>query len=182
MPLATALRLLVVHLPVDPDLDDRVTRPLDRRVVVALIAIGGSAGSLCRGLVQSSIGGPVTSGAELPWDTLSVNLVGSLLLGYLLAWLHEVRPTARVPRPLLGTGFCGGFTTFSTFAVEVTVAGRSQHVAVAVPYLVASVLGSVLAAAVGVLFARVVARAGNRERWLRRVRHAARAGKGGDDS
>lgn len=182
MPLAAAVRLLVVHLPVDPDLDDRETRPLGRRAVVVLVAVGGLAGSLCRAGVQAAIGSPGTSGADWPWDTLTVNLFGSLLLGGLLAWLHEVAPGARVPRPLVGTGFCGGFTTFSTFAVEVSVAGRSQHLGLAVPYLVASVVGSVLAAALGVLLARVVARAANRERWLRRVRHAARAGKRGDRS
>lgn len=177
MPLGAAIRLLVVHLPVDPDLDDGDVRPLDRRVVVPLVAVGGVAGSLCRVLLQRAIGGPGSSGADWPWDTLIVNVVGSLLLGWLLAWLHEVAPAARVPRPLLGTGFCGGFTTFSTFALEVAAAGRAGNPDGAIPYVVASVVGSLLAAAAGVVLGRVVARASDRERWLRRVGHAARSGR-----
>lgn len=172
MPLATALRLLVVHLPVDPDLDDRAGPPLDRRAVLSLVAIGGAAGALCRGLVQTAIGSPGTSGADWPSDTLVVNLVGSFLLGWLLAWLHEVAPTARVPRPLLGTGFCGGFTTFSTFAVEFTTRTAQSHAPLAFGYVVASVVLSLAAAVLGIVVVRVGVRLTDRSAWHRRLRHA----------
>jgi len=55
--------------------------------------------------------------ARFPWATLAVNVLGSLLIGWLMARLGPMEtPTAASMRNLLTTGFCGGFTTFSTFS------------------------------------------------------------------
>ena len=79
------------------------------------IAVAGAIGAPCRylldGLVQDR-----TSGA-FPWGTFVVNMTGSLLLGFLtgLALYHAFPST---PRIILGTGFCGAYTTFSTWTFE----------------------------------------------------------------
>lgn len=75
------------------------------------IAIGGAAGSVIRAMVGMSL--PF----RFPWATLLVNVVGSLLIGWLMTRLGGLEPVAEARwRALLVVGFCGGFTTFSTFS------------------------------------------------------------------
>ncbi len=78
---------------------------------ILLVAAGGAAGSMGRYLVSRWLTG------VLPWGTLTVNIVGSLLIGLLMGMTARgsLSPELRL---LLVTGFCGGFTTFSTFASE----------------------------------------------------------------
>lgn len=75
------------------------------------IALGGAAGSVARAMVALSLP------ARFPWATLLVNVLGSLLIGWLMARLGPIEGgTAASLRSLLIAGFCGGFTTFSTFS------------------------------------------------------------------
>lgn len=76
------------------------------------IALGGALGSVLRALA-----GHALSSARFPWGTLLINAAGSLLIGWLMARLGslEPEPAARM-QSLLVVGFCGGFTTFSTFS------------------------------------------------------------------
>lgn len=75
------------------------------------IALGGAAGSVARAMVALSLP------ARFPWATLLVNVVGSLLIGWLMARLGPIETeTAASLRSLLVGGFCGGFTTFSAFS------------------------------------------------------------------
>ena len=77
----------------------------------ALIALGGAAGSVVRAAVALALP------SRFPWAILLVNAAGSLLIGWLMARLGGVDdPSALRLRALLATGFCGGFTTFSTFS------------------------------------------------------------------
>jgi fluoride exporter len=59
-----------------------------------------------------------THPGQWPWATFAVNLVGCLLLGYFVTRLQERLPVTAYRRPFLGTGLCGGLTTFSTFQLE----------------------------------------------------------------
>jgi CrcB protein len=80
-----------------------------------VVAAGGIVGAPARYLLDQFVTGRTAAG--LPWGTLVINLSGSLLLGFLagLTLAGHLPPTAKA---LLGTGFCGAYTTFSTFTFE----------------------------------------------------------------
>jgi CrcB protein len=86
----------------------------DRRELAAIFA-GGAVGAVLRALVGDAL--PRSAGAW-PWATLLVNVAGAFLLGLLITRLQERLPPSTYRRPLLGTGLCGGLTTFSTMQVE----------------------------------------------------------------
>lgn len=110
--------------------------------VVGVIALGGGLGSVLR----YAMGRMVPTGAGgFPVATLVTNLVGSFLLGALVIAVTEVWRPHRLVRPALGTGLLGGFTTFSSFAVEL----RALPHPVALGYLLASVVGGIVLAATG---------------------------------
>jgi fluoride exporter len=116
---------------------------------VLLVSVGGLAGVLARyGL------GTAVSTANLPWITVAINVVGSFVLGMLLPLgTHLSEPV----RNGLAVGFCGGFTTFSTFSVEVFFNARSGDTGFVAVYLAASIAGGIAAAALGYYFGRAVA-------------------------
>lgn len=99
------------------------------------IAAGGVAGAYARVLVAQAVG----TSAGWPWATFLVNVAGAFLLGYFTARLLDRLPPSSYRRPLLGTGFCGALTTFSTMQLEMLDLLRSGRVAVAAAYAVASV-------------------------------------------
>jgi CrcB protein len=74
-----------------------------------------------------------------PWATFAVNLVGAFALGYFTTRLQERLPLSAYRRPLLGTGLCGGLTTFSTLQLEIVQMLDRGHVALAAAYALTSV-------------------------------------------
>lgn len=114
----------------------------------ALAAVGGAVGALGRWAVADAL--PHSPGAW-PWATFLVNLTGCLLIGVLTGLLGARDPEPPWARPLLAVGLLGGWTTYSAFAVEVVQAGSP---ALAAGYVLASVVGGVLATAAGVLLVR----------------------------
>lgn len=83
---------------------------------VLLVAAGGAAGSVARFLVSKASASFL--GTAIPYGTLVVNIAGSLLLGFLTGLALGGTAVPDAVRLLIGVGFCGAFTTFSTFAVE----------------------------------------------------------------
>ena len=77
--------------------------------------------------------------AHWPWPTFIVNIVGAFLLGYFTTRLLERLPVSSYRRPLLGTGVCGGLTTFSTMQVETVRMLEHHHYGLAVGYTAASI-------------------------------------------
>ena len=105
---------------------------------ILLVALGGAVGSVCRYLVSRMME------SSFPWGTLTVNIIGSLLIG-LLVGLTSKDIVSQEMKLLLVTGFCGGFTTFSTFANEsfgMMKAGDALQMAL---YVSASVVIGILA-------------------------------------
>ncbi len=84
-------------------------------MLVALVGVGGMAGTYARYRLGGAIHARV--GPSFPWGTLSVNVVGSFVLGLLLPVLGAHGPLTSI-RALLAVGFLGAFTTFSSFAYE----------------------------------------------------------------
>ena len=120
-------------------------------MIYVVAALGGALGALARWAVSEAL--PSSPGAW-PWSTLVVNLVGCLLMGLLLAVLLARFPTSPWLRPFLATGVLGGYTTYSTFAVDVVRLTGAGHHGLAVAYVLASVLGGVAAVVVGLVTAR----------------------------
>jgi fluoride exporter len=103
----------------------------------AAIFVGGFTGALVRAEVVEAL--PDRAG-RWPWATFIVNVVGALLLGYFVTRLQERLPVSAYRRPFLGTGLCGGLTTFSAMQVELLRMLDAGRLGLAVGYAAASVL------------------------------------------
>jgi CrcB protein len=124
-----------------------VRRSLDagQARLAAVIALGGATGAVARWAIGDAW--PVRTGA-FPWSTLAINVGGCLAIGVLMVLMEEVLAGRVYVRPLLGVGFLGGFTTFSTFAVE-THNLLGEHPILALTYYLGTPAAAVLAAIVG---------------------------------
>jgi CrcB protein len=122
-------------------------------VAYVYAALGGVLGALARWAVAEAL--PPSPGAW-PWATFGVNVSGCLLIGVLLAVL--LARFARSPwlRPFLAVGVLGGYTTYSTFAVEAVRLTDDGRAVLAAGYVLASVLAGVAAVVAGLLAGRAV--------------------------
>ena len=111
---------------------------------LALVALGGAIGTLSRFGVNEAL----PADGLFPLATFSVNIAGSFALGVLVA-ATVTRRTGSL-RLLLGTGFLGGFTTYSALAVETDTLLRGDHVALGIAYAVGSVIAGLVAALAGI--------------------------------
>lgn len=115
---------------------------------VLLVALAGAAGALSRWGIGSWAGG-----RTLPWHTLGINVAGSFALGLLLR-TADLRGWPDSTVVVLGVGFLGAFTTFSTFSVEAFTLLRDERAAAALGYVAATMALGILAAAAGWAAAR----------------------------
>lgn len=125
-----------------------------RPATLAWVFVGGMAGTALRWAAEEAW--PARDG-QWPWGTFVVNLVGAFILGALLEGLArsgtDVGWRRRV-RLGVGTGFCGALTTYSAFALEISLLGRGAHYGTAIVYAIVSVAVGVLLAWAGVQAAR----------------------------
>jgi CrcB protein len=117
---------------------------VDGRELAAIFA-GGFLGAVARAELAQAL--PYETG-QWPWATFIVNIAGALLLGYFTTRLQERLPLSAYRRPFLGTGLCGGLTTFSTMQLELLRMLDDDRVALALGYAAASIIGGFLAVAV----------------------------------
>lgn len=143
-----------VELPVDPDTPGR---PLHLRPSsLAWVFAGGVVGTALRYWIETLM---PHDGAGWPWGTFVINLAGAFVLGALLEGLARLGPDSgwrQRARLCAGTGGCGAFTTYSTFALEAVLLGRNGHVGTAVAYGVVSVVAGVVCAWLGIVVASAV--------------------------
>ncbi|MFI6701968.1 fluoride efflux transporter CrcB [Streptomyces sp. NPDC050509] len=111
--------------PTDPDVETGLTPPARRSrkwptspvtPAVAVVALGGAIGASAR--YGAALLWPTAPGA-FPWTTLTVNVFGCAVIGVLMVVITDLRAAHPLVRPFFGTGVLGGFTTFSTYAVDI---------------------------------------------------------------
>jgi fluoride exporter len=112
------------------------------RLELTAVFIGGLIGTIARALLVDAV--PTTPGSW-PWPTFIANVVGTLALGYFTTRLQERMPLSAYRRPLLGTGLCGGLTTFSTMQIELVRLAEGGDAGLALAYAAASVALGLLA-------------------------------------
>jgi CrcB protein len=152
------------QLPVDPDrpsstdpsaaLAPQLRGAAFRPGTIAAIALGGAAGTLGRVELARLI--PTTTDG-FPWPTFTANVAGAFIVGLVIVLVVERLPPTRYVRPLIGTGFCGGLTTFSTLVVEIDLLVRAGRVGLALGYLAATLAAGMAAVWCGMALARASA-------------------------
>ncbi|MET7331966.1 CrcB family protein [Nonomuraea sp. NPDC005650] len=143
--------------PIDPDVDLHI--PAQRAElhwpVLGAIAAGGALGALARHGLQSAMpSGP----GDFPWATFLVNVSGCLLIGVLMVVIAEARPAHRLVRPFLGVGVLGGYTTFSTYVVDIQRAVTAGAPLTGLAYLAATLVTALAAVVAGMWLTRRVVR------------------------
>ncbi|NLU76680.1 fluoride efflux transporter CrcB [Streptomyces sp. HNM0575] len=133
--------------PTDPDVDLHV--PAQRREllrgrwpVLVAVALGGAVGSGLR--YGASLIWPVASGG-VPWTTLWVNVTGCAVIGVFMVVISDVWAAHRLVRPFFGTGVLGGYTTFSTYAVDVERLVDAGRARAGLAYMTGTLLAALVA-------------------------------------
>ncbi|WP_066371231.1 fluoride efflux transporter FluC [Herbidospora mongoliensis] len=119
-----------------------------------VISAGGVAGSLLR----YGLGVLFPSAPGFPWTTLAINVTGCLLIGVLMVAITEIRAAPAWVRPLLGVGVLGGFTTFSTYIVDIGLLLDGDAPRAALIYLVTTPLLALAAVWIGSAATRAAGR------------------------
>ena len=110
---------------------------------ILLVGLGAFFGGSCRHLINIKIG---LLNLLFPWATFGINLTGSLLIGILMALSFKDQNLWKL---LLTTGFCGGFTTFSSFSFESLSLLKSGNIAMVLSYIFLSISGGLLFVTIG---------------------------------
>ncbi|MFI2645117.1 fluoride efflux transporter CrcB [Streptomyces sp. NPDC018610] len=131
----------------DPDVDLRV--PARRREprrgqwpVIAAVSAGGVIGACAR--YEAAQLWPTAAGA-FPWTTLWVNVIGCAIIGVFMVVITDLWAAHRLVRPFFGTGVLGGFTTFSTYAVDIQRLADGGHARTGLLYLASTMLAALAA-------------------------------------
>ncbi|MGV0837238.1 fluoride efflux transporter CrcB [Mycolicibacterium thermoresistibile] len=119
--------------------------------IIAAVFVGGALGTVARAALAEFA---APEGGGWPWTTFLVNTVGACLLGYVAVRLPKRLPGTEVSHPLLGTGLCGGLTTFSTMQVEIVEMATAHRYGLAVGYLCTSIAVGLAAVQAGSAAAR----------------------------
>jgi CrcB protein len=123
----------------------------ERHLRIAAIVAGGALGALARAGLAAAV---PQHGVSWPWATFAVNLAGAFVLAWATTRLAERVAPTRYWRLLLGTGFCGALTTFSTFQVETIRLAERGSPELAVSYAAASLGLGMACAVAGTLLSR----------------------------
>lgn len=118
-----------------------VLRSIDLRELAAIF-LGGAAGALLRVWIGLEF---VSSPSGWPWAIFAINISGCVVLSYVATRLQERLPQSTYRRPLLATGFCGAYTTFSTVQVEIVMMLDGNHYGLAAGYAATSVTAGYVA-------------------------------------
>lgn len=124
---------------------------------IVLVMGGGAFGALARYLL-GRFAGQMLPGAAWPWGTFAANILGGFAMGLLAGWLARFgTASGENIRLLVGVGLLGGFTTFSAFTLESFLMIERGQMLLATGYALVSVIGAIVALALGVSCMRSVA-------------------------
>ena len=121
--------------------------------IVAVVALGGAVGATAR--YAWALWWPAQPGG-FPWATFWTNVVGCAVIGVFMVVITDVWAAHRLVRPFFGTGVLGGFTTFSTYAVDIQKLVDSGHPRTGLAYLAATLVAALTAVWLAVVTARRV--------------------------
>lgn len=128
--------------------------------VYLMVAVGGALGAVARFALGKWLTQCVqlltTHSVLFPWATLSINVIGSVAMGFAFILMTEKMTSLEVYRPLIMVGFLGGFTTFSTFSLEILSLINQQAWLSAVSYLLLSCFCGIAGAALGIFIGRLL--------------------------
>jgi fluoride exporter len=130
----------------------RTRRPKLRLDVTLAVFVGGCVGGWLRYAATSMWPAPA---GHLPWATFGVNVVGAFILALVVVIAADIAPS-RYLRPLVGTGFCGALTTFSSVVVT-TDQLSAHHPRIAAAYLGATIVAGLAASSFGLVLGRAIA-------------------------
>lgn len=120
--------------------------------IIAVISVGGVVGALARyGIGRAFPAGP----NAFPWATFAINVLGCFLIGALMVIVIHAVPSQTLVRPFFGVGILGGFTTFSTYAVDTVRLVDAGSAAIAIGYLFGTLLAAMFAVYAGTTVARL---------------------------
>lgn len=123
--------------------------------VFGSIALGGAIGAALRYEISLAW---ERSSTGFPWAVFTINLIGCALIGVLMVLVEERVSRHRLVRPFVGIGLLGGFTTFSTYALDIEQLSRAGAETTAAIYLSATVVGALLAVTLGIMATLAVLR------------------------
>ncbi|KAF2516255.1 fluoride efflux transporter CrcB [Flavobacterium salilacus subsp. salilacus] len=116
---------------------------------IVLVGLGGAIGSIFRYLSSLLITKYFSS--IFPLATFTVNIIGCFLIGLIFGYMEKEQIASDTVKYLFITGFCGGYTTFSTFAIENVGLLQGQHTLTAFAYIAASIIAGLFAVWLGLL-------------------------------
>lgn len=121
--------------------------------VVAVVAVGGALGATARYALTLAWPTPV---GGFPWATFWTNVIGCAVIGVFMVLITDVWAAHRLVRPFFGTGVLGGFTTFSTYAVDIRRLVDTGHPRTGLAYLAATLVAALAAVWLASVAARLV--------------------------
>lgn len=138
--------------PTDPDLTPSFWRHRAHPGVLISLGAGGAIGTGARDWISTAVH---VSPDTFPWATFWINVTGAFILGMGLTLMVERLAPSRYLRPFFATGFCGGYTTFSTFMVDTDLLIRARQPLIAAAYLIGSTAAGLLAVYLGAVLGRL---------------------------
>ena len=121
-------------------------------IKIAVIALGGALGAVCRYLIVEKF----FDDGKFPFSTLLVNSIGSFLMGIFFVFLVEKNVFSTAIKDFIFIGFLSAFTTFSAFAFEVYYLAHNQNILIALLYIIASVILCVTMVFLGIHIMRLI--------------------------
>ncbi|MFE7311655.1 CrcB family protein [Streptomyces sp. NPDC057555] len=116
--------------------------PADQWPVIGAVSVGGALGAAAR--YGASLTWPTAPGA-FPWTTVGINVLGCAVIGVFMVVITDAWSAHRLVRPFFGTGVLGGFTTFSTYVVDIQLLVKQHRAGAAPAYLVLTALSALAA-------------------------------------